>query len=100
MAETGFTKNFYYTLKFGNIIALKGEQPKNFVLEQGTPQEISDGNKNYDILLRGIKVNRKIYQPTEIEAELDIQQVVVTGSNQQQTTAPHKRPAVAEGGDA
>ena len=88
MAETGFTKNFYYTLKFGNIIALKGEQPKNFVLEQGTPQEISDGNKNYDILLRGIKVNRKIYQPTEIEAELDIQQVVVTGSNQQQTTAP------------
>ena len=88
MAETGFTKNFYYTLKFGNIISLKGEQPKNFVLEQGTPQEISDGNKNYDILLRGIKVNRKIYQPTEIEAELDIQQVVVTGSNQQQTTAP------------
>ena len=30
MAETGFTKNFYYTLKFGNIIALKGDQPMSF----------------------------------------------------------------------
>ena len=86
--ETGFTKNFYFTLKFGNIIALNGEQPKDFVLEQRSPKKISDGNNNYEVLLRGIKVNRKIYQPTEIEAELDIEQVVVTGSNQHKTTAP------------
>ena len=88
MAETGFTKNFYYTLKFGNIIALKGDQPMSFELVQGTPKIISDAKKEYSLLLRGIKVNRKIYQPTEIEAELDIIQNSDDISHQQTTTAP------------
>ena len=87
--EIGSTNDsFHFLLTFGDIIALKGEQPKELILEQGNQKKFSDGDKDYYLLLRGIKVNRKIYQPNEIEAELDIQQTVVNGSNQQETTAP------------
>ena len=83
--DTDFTK---YRLTFGEIIALKGNQPEAFQLEQGTQKTISDTKKVYSLLLRGIKVNRKIYQPTEIEAELDIVQNAGNISHQQTTTAP------------
>lgn len=58
------------------------------MLEQGSQKKISDGKKNYLLLLCGIKVNRKIYQPTEIEAELDIVELIEGASSQQKTTAP------------
>ena len=85
---TETTKTDFYRLTFGDVIALKGEQPEEFILDQGTRTELSDGNKSYFILLHGIKVNRKIYQPTEIEAELDFMENVVDPSNQEQTAAP------------
>ena len=77
-----------YRLIFGNIIDLDGDQPQELMLEQGSQKKISDGKKNYLLLLCGIKVNRKIYQPTEIEAELDIVELIEGASNQQETTAP------------
>ena len=77
-----------YRLIFGNIIDLDGDQPQELMLEQGSQKKISDGKKNYLLLLCGIKVNRKIYQPTEIEAELDIIELIEGASNQQETTAP------------
>ena len=85
---TETTKTDFYRLTFGDVIALKGEQPEEFILDQGTRTELSDGNKSYFILLHGIKVNRKIYQPTEIEAELDFMENVVDPTNQEQTAAP------------
>ena len=85
---TETTKTDFYRLTFGDVIALKGEQPEEFILDQGTRTELSDGNKSYFILLHGIKVNRKIYQPTEIEAELDITQITVGLSNLEESTAP------------
>ena len=77
-----------YRLIFGNIIDLDGDQPQELMLEQGSQKKISDGKNNYLLLLCGIKVNRKIYQPTEIEAELDIIELIEGASNQQETTAP------------
>ena len=85
---TETTKTDFYRLTFGDVIALKGEQPEEFILDQGTRTELSDGNKSYFILLHGIKVNRKIYQPTEIEAELDFMENVVDPTNLEQTAAP------------
>jgi hypothetical protein len=88
MGTESTNKNFFYRLIFGNIIDLDGDQPQELMLEQGSQKKISDGKNNYLLLLCGIKVNRKIYQPTEIEAELDIVELIEGASNQQKTTAP------------
>ncbi len=88
MGTESTNKNFFYRLIFGNIIDLDGNQPQELMLEQGSQKKISDGKKNYLLLLCGIKVNRKIYQPTEIEAELDIVELIEGASSQQKTTAP------------
>ena len=76
MGTESTNKNFFYRLIFGNIIDLDGDQPQELMLEQGSQKKISDGKNNYLLLLCGIKVNRKIYQPTEIEAELDIVELI------------------------
>jgi len=88
MGTESSNKNFFYRLIFGNIIDLDGDQPQELMLEQGSQKKISDGKNNYLLLLCGIKVNRKIYQPTEIEAELDIVELIEGASSQQETTAP------------
>ena len=75
---------FIYRLTFGNIIAYKGTQPGKLQLEQGVRKELSDGTRTFYLMLHGVKVNRKIYQPIEIEAELDIMQAT-TGDS---TTVP------------
>ena len=49
---------------------------------------ISDDNRNYYMLLCGVKVNRKIYQPTEIEAELDFTHETTDAQNKKKSTAP------------
>ena len=89
---TDSTKNtlFIYRLTFGDVIAYDNDPKQMAKLEinQGVRKEISDGTNSYYLLLLGIKVNRKIYQPTEIEAELDITQTTVGLSNQEESTAP------------
>ncbi|MBR1502934.1 MAG: hypothetical protein IJ618_03505 [Prevotella sp.] len=82
-----------YKLTFGNYINYAdNSQPAQLQLEQGVNSEFSDGTKTYNILLCGVKVNRKIYQPTEIEAELDIMQSITAASN---TVSP-KAPKVSD----
>ena len=89
---TDSTKNtlFIYRLTFGDVIAYDNDPKQMAKLEinQGVRKEISDGTNSYYLLLLGIKVNRKIYQPTEIEAELDITQITVGLSNLEESTAP------------
>ena len=75
-------------MSFGNVIASDGKQPEELLLDQGVINKISDGSKSYLLLLCGVKVNRKIYQPTEIEAELDITQMTTDTLEQETTTAP------------
>ena len=83
------TASFVYRLLFGDFIAYAGkQQPARLLLEQGIRKEFSDGSKNYYLQLLGIKVNRKIYQPTEIEAELDIMQTITGSSSQETNVAP------------
>ena len=81
---------FIYRLTFGDVIAYDNDPKQMAKLEinQGVRKEISDGTNSYYLLLLGIKVNRKIYQPTEIEAELDITQITVGLSNLEESTAP------------
>ena len=77
-----------YRLTFGNVISATGEQPKELQLKQGVRKEFTDDTRVYYLLLCGLKMNRKIYQPTEIEAELDITQRITNVQNQVASVAP------------
>ena len=91
MADTSNTptvdKNalYVYRLAFGNSVMDPGTNLEAVTLEQSTLLDVSDANNNtYSIVLHGVKVNKKIYQPTEIEVEMDFMQ---KGANDT-TTAP------------
>ena len=77
-----------YRLTFGNFLAKKDKQPAMLQLEHGSGKKVSDGTKEYFVVLCGVKINRKIYQPTEIEAELDISQTITDTSGKTTGSAP------------
>ena len=87
-AESSNNTNLIYRLTFGGFIGSKGKQPDELQLNQGVRKVISDDNRNYYMLLCGVKVNRKIYQPTEIEAELDFTHETTDAQNKKKSTAP------------
>ena len=69
-------KNAYYIyrLTLGDMILSKSNSTlDDLVLEQRSNVTFVDNDTNlkYNVTLNGVKVNKKIYQPTEIEAELD-----------------------------
>ena len=69
-------KNAYYIyrLTLGDMILSKSNTTlDDLVLEQRSNVTFVDNDTNlkYNVTLNGVKVNKKIYQPTEIEAELD-----------------------------
>ena len=66
---------YIYRLTFGNTITNPTKDLTPLRLEQGVRREFTEsisGNSDqvFYLMLQGVKVNRKIYQPTEIEAEL------------------------------
>ena len=77
-----------YRLTFGNVIANVEKQPPMLQLEHGSGKKVSDGDKEYFVVLCGVKINRKIYQPTEIEAELDITETITDTSGKTTGSAP------------
>ena len=79
---------FIYKLTLDDYIS--ENKPGELILQQGTSVLFDDKEKKvkYIIALLSIKVNRKIYQPTEIEAEIDIMQTTTDASNTEKTTAP------------
>jgi len=87
-AESRNNTNLIYRLTFGGFIGSKGKQPDELQLNQGVRKVISNDNRNYYMLLCGVKVNRKIYQPTEIEAELDFTHETTDAQNKKKSTAP------------
>ena len=91
-AESSNNTNLIYRLTFGGFIGSKGKQPDELQLNQGVRKVISDDNRNYYMLLCGVKVNRKIYQPTEIEAELDFTHETTDAQNKKKSTAPNFNP--------
>ena len=78
-----------YRLTFGNFLAKKDKQPAMLQLEHGSGKKVSDGTKEYFVVLCGVKINRQIYQPTEIEAELDISQTITDTSGKTTGSAPN-----------
>lgn len=87
-AESSNNTNLIYRLTFGGFIGSKGKQPDELQLNQGVRKEVSVDSKKYYMLLCGVKVNRKIYQPTEIEAELDFTHETTDAQNRKKSTAP------------
>ena len=79
---------YIYRLTFGNTITAPDTALKKLQLEQGLQREFSDDNNSYYLTLRGIKINRKIYQPTEIEAELDVLQSTTNTAGDEETKVP------------
>ena len=67
--------DFIYRLTLGDMILSKDDSAtlEDLVLEQKSSLTFEDNEskQKYKVTLRGVKVNKKIYQPTEIEAELD-----------------------------
>ena len=79
---------YIYRLIFGNTITAPNTDITKLLLEQGLQKEVTEDNITYNLTLRGIKVNRKIYQPTEIEAELDIMQKTTDATGNTTTSIP------------
>ena len=85
--EKGKNAIFVYRLTFGPRITDPQTEMKELSLDQGVRQEFSDNEHEYYLTLHGVKINRKIYQPVEIEAELEfIDKAAELGSGL--TTAP------------
>ena len=61
-----------YVLTFGKSIVDDTFSHDLLELQQSEPLDFSDNSNKYSLVLHGVKFNRKIYQPGEIQAELDI----------------------------
>ena len=58
------------------------------MLKQGVGVEVEENENLYTLTLKWVKVNKKLYQPTEIEAELFFMQQLVDPTGAQSTKAP------------
>ena len=73
---------FIYRLTFGNNISDPGTKLSELKLEQGVQATFTDDNKKaYYLTFKGIKINRRIYQPTKIEAEFDFLEQTTSGTS-------------------
>jgi hypothetical protein len=66
------TASYLYSLEFGNTITAPAQNIEHITIRQGLEKEFYDASRRYAIMLHGLKMTRKIYQPNVIEAELDI----------------------------
>ena len=87
-SETVKNDPYVFRLTFGNTITAPTTNLEELTLEQRVRREFKDANNEYYITLGGVKVNRKIYQPVEIEAELDIILKDVDHSSTKPTKVP------------
>ena len=79
----------HYCLTFKNRIKKPAVDLPTLILQNnGKAVELTEGDKTFSLMLRGVKVNKKIYQPVEIEAEMDFLQVTTDDSNQPVTKVP------------
>lgn len=81
---------FIYRLTFGSRVSDPATQLTELRLEQGVRKSFKDdtSGKSYYLTFRGIKVNRRIFQPTEIEAELIFMQQSTNKSGQEAIVPP------------
>jgi len=83
-SEVTKSAHFIYSLTIGSTIGSTSDTTQELTLEQGVRTTFVDkeNNVSYDITLHGVKVNKKIYQPCEIEAELDYIMNTTSGDNE------------------
>ena len=62
---------FKYRLILGNIISKETPGQLTLIQNDRVLMDDKENEKSYYATLCGVKVNKKIYQPTEIEAEID-----------------------------
>lgn len=77
---------YIYRLTFGNTINKKDDKLSTLLLEQGVRKEFTEDKDTYYLMFNGIKINRKIYQPSKIEVELDIMQTTKDSTTGKETT--------------
>ena len=93
---------FIYRLTFGNNISNPGTQLSELKLEQGVQTTITDdeNKKAYYLTFKGIKINRRIFQPTKIEVELDfLEQTTTTTASGTTTSVNQAAPSVKDVSD-
>ena len=72
--NTNDSATYLYRLTFANTISAPKKDLPELILDQGAKMEFKDSDREYYLTLGGVKINRKIYQPVEIEAELTLEQ--------------------------
>lgn len=82
--QTWRKEPLYYCLFFKNTITSPAGNLEELVLKQGVGVEVEEGQNLYTLTLNWVKVNKKLYQPVEIEAELFFMQITTAPT----TTAP------------
>ena len=80
--------SFNYSLTFKNTITAPADNLEEVTLEQGTDVKLKEGDNLYLLTLQNVKVSKKIYQPIEIEADLDFMQLFLFNSDSTKHQAP------------
>lgn len=79
---------FNYRLIFKNKITAPAKNLEELTLEQGTDVKLTEKKNVYLLTLQNVNVIKKIYQPVEIEAELDFMQLASIESSSAENKAP------------
>ena len=82
---------FVYRLTLGDCIMTNSTQTGKLTIEQEIRKPCNDGA--YIMTLHGVNVKRKIYQPCEITAELDLVKVQKEAEGSEKTLAPSFKEA-------
>lgn len=90
-SEVSQNERFVYILTLGNKITAPSVEldPPKLELIQGDSLAVKNqAGQTYKVYLNGVKINKKIYQPNEIEAELTFKQETTDASGKSTTKAP------------
>lgn len=87
-----------YSLTLGNTVTAPGNYLDTLTLKQGDDVKLTEDKNIYLLTLKGVKVIKKIYQPTEIEADLDFIQLVSIKSDSTEIQGRQGSVAAKAGG--
>ncbi len=87
MANDSHNLSYKYKIVFGDKIS--GEAEK-LLLHQGEGKVFNDGTNEYSLIFLGVKVSRKIYQPCQIEAELNFMEKTASNGKKSVTVPSFK----------
>ena len=92
MANDETNKNSFesicYSMTFGNTITAPSDNLEQLTLKQGVDVKLIEDKKVYLLTLQNVKVIKKIYQPVEIEADLDFMEQTSIYSDVAENKAP------------